>query len=86
MRGKLWLTGGWESLFPIRQGGGIYLKLFSYLGLICLFLLFSPLGFSHVPLSAGCFSVISFSLVYCVCDPFLGRKAVVPLNYGIYLS
>ena len=56
----------------IRQGGGIFLELLSYLGLLCLFLLFSPLGFSHVPSSARCFSVISFCLIYCVCDPFLG--------------
>ena len=37
-----------------------------------LFLLYSPLGFSHVPSSAGCFSVILFCLIYCVSDPFLG--------------
>ena len=51
-----------------------------------LFLLFSPLGFNHVPPSAGCFSVILFCLIYCVCDPFLGWKVIVPLKYGVYLS
>ena len=42
--------------------------------------LFNPVGFNHVPSSSGCFSVISFHLIYCVWDLFLaGWKAVVPV-------
>ena len=75
-----------RAVFTLLIVSFVVQKLLSYLGLICLFLLFSPLGFNHVPSSAGCFSVILFCLIYCVCDPFLGWKAVVPLKYGVYLS
>ena len=33
-RVNLWLANGWESWLMIRQGGGIYLELLSYLGLL----------------------------------------------------
>ena len=53
-------------LFTLHIVSFVVQKLLSYLGLICLFLLFNSLGFNHVPSSAGCFSVISFCLIYCL--------------------
>ena len=63
-----------RAVFTLLIVSFVVQKLLSYLGLICLFLLFSPLGFNHVPSSAGCFSVILFCLIYYVWDPFFFFK------------
>ena len=54
----------------------------------CLFLLhlFGLEGFYHVPSSAGCFSVFSFCVIYCVWGLFSENwKVIVPLNFRVCL-
>ena len=54
----------------------------------CLFHLhlFSLVGFYHVALSAGCFSLFPFCLVYCVWGLLsTGWKVVISLNCGVSL-